>query len=315
MKIVDMHCDTIVEMYNTNQNLYKNDLHIDINKMEKGDYLLQNMAIFLDSTREENLEEKAKLIIDFYNRETEKYNINKVYKYDDINFDSINTMLTIEDSAIVPYSSLSDFYNKGVRMITLTWNYPNEVGYPNLDGYNLNSLEDLKRVDNINGLTNLGKKYINKMEELHIIIDVSHGSNKLVEDVLKESKKPFVASHSNAYSITPVGRNLDDNLILKMIERECVIGLNFCTEFICDRINSESRISDLLFHIDHILDLGGENSIGFGADLDGIDSKLQIKNSSNMQLIIKELEKRYSNKIVKKIAHENVLSLYQKVLI
>ena len=125
MNIVDMHCDTIVEMYNSKQNLYKNNLHIDINKMEKGDYLLQNMAIFLDSTIEENLEDKAKLIIDFYDRETEKYNINKVYKYKDINFDSINTMLTIEDSAIVPYSSLDDFYNKVVRMITITWNYQN----------------------------------------------------------------------------------------------------------------------------------------------------------------------------------------------
>jgi membrane dipeptidase len=314
MKIVDMHADSIVEMYKTHQHLNSNNLHIDKMKMLKGDYLLQNMAIFLDSRSYKNITKLAKKIIKFYNKEVKFNNINRVYKYSDIKRDSLNTMLTIEDSAIVPFCELEEFYKLGVRMITLTWNYINEVGYPNLDGDNLESLEDLKRIDNINGLKPSGLEYIKKMEDLNIIVDISHGSNKLVEDVLNNSNKPFVASHSNSYSVTQVGRNLNDNLIRKMIERDCVIGMNFCSEFICDKTNHESSIEDLIKHIDYILNLGGENSIGFGGDLDGINSILEIKDSSNMQLIIEALEKRYSKNIVKKISYENVLSLYEKVL-
>ncbi|MCY1153518.1 MAG: membrane dipeptidase [Sphaerochaetaceae bacterium] len=314
MKIVDMHCDTIVEMFNTNQHISKNNLHIDLEKMKRSDYLLQNMAIFLDCRKVEKIDKVARDIIHFYNKETSLNNINKVYKYSDIKMDKINSMLTIEDSAIVPFKDLNEFYELGVRMITLTWNYINKVGYPNLDGDNLNTIKDLRRVDNINGLTVHGIDYIKKMEELNMIIDISHGSNKLVEDVLNNTSKPFVASHSNYYSVTNVGRNLNDNLLRKMIERECVIGINFCSEFISDRSDKVSTISDIIKHIDYMIDLGGENSIGFGADLDGINSKLEIKDSGNMQEIVRVLEKRYSKSIVKKICSENVLSLYEKVL-
>jgi membrane dipeptidase len=301
-------------MFNTNQNLNKNNLHIDLEKLKKGDYLLQNMAIFLDCREVKQMPKVAKDIIKFYNQEISNNNINRVYKYSDIKMNQINTMLTIEDSAIVPYNELKEFHDLGVRMITLTWNYINEVGYPNLDGDNLKTKEDLRRIDNLNGLKPLGIEYVKRMEDLNIIVDVSHGSNKLVEDVLLNTRKPFVASHSNCFSVTKVGRNLNDDLLTKLIQRECVIGINFCSEFISDRDDQVSTTSDIIKHIDYMLDLGGENSIGLGADLDGIDSKLEIIDSGNMQEIVHALEKRYSKNIVRKICSENVLSLYEKVL-
>lgn len=314
MKIVDMHCDTVVEAFKTGQRLNKNSLHIDIAKLRKGNYLLQNMAIFLDSRRDKNITKLAKEIISFYKEETDFNSINRVYKFSDIKEDKVNSLLTIEDSDLVPFESLEEFYNLGVRMIGLTWNYKNKVGYPNLDGDNYNGEKSLKRVDNINGLTSLGIDYVKKMEDLNIIVDVSHGSNKLVEDVLEVSTKPFVASHSNCFSVTPVGRNLKDDLILKMINKECVIGINFCSPFLTEDGSNHTRIDDIVKHIDYLLDLGGEDCVGFGADLDGIDSILEIKDAGNMPLIIERLKKRYSASVVKKISHENVLSLYEKVL-
>lgn len=313
MKLVDMHCDTIVRMFNENQHLNKNNLHLDIEKMNKSNYLLQNMAIFLDCPKTEKPNEVAKKIIKFYENETNINGVNRVFKYSDIDFEKINSMLTIEDSTIVPFDELEEFYRLGVRMITLTWNFPNVVGYPNLDGYNLNNLEDLYRIDNKNGLTDQGKLYVKKMKDLGIIVDVSHGSDKLVEDVLSAIETPFVASHSNCYSISSVGRNINDDLILKMIERECVIGMNLLTEFVNDKA-TVSYIDDIIKHIDHIMDLGGENSIGFGFDLDGIDSTLEIKDGSNSQLIVDALKKRYNQNVVKKIASDNVLRLYEKIL-
>ena len=154
MKLVDMHCDTIVRMFYSNQHLGVNNLHLDVEKMGKSDYLLQNMAIFLDCPNTEKPNEVAKNIIKFYEKETDEFNVNRVYKYSDIDFNKINSMLTIEDSTIVPFHELRDFYKLGVRMITLTWNFPNVVGYPNLDGFNLNSIDDLYKIDNVHGLTN-----------------------------------------------------------------------------------------------------------------------------------------------------------------
>jgi membrane dipeptidase len=89
--------------------------------------------------------------------------------------------------------------------------------------------------------------------------------------------------------------------------------MNLLTEF----VNVEADITtidDTIKHIDHILDLGGEKSIGYGFDLDGIDSTLEIIDSSNAQLINDKLLKRYSKKIVRQISYENVLNLYEKIL-
>jgi len=70
------------------------------------------------------------------------------------------------------------------------------------------------------------------MEDLNIIVDVSNGSNKLVKDCLSLCTKPFVASHSNSFTISPVARSLNDELILQMIDKECVIKMNLLSEFI-----------------------------------------------------------------------------------
>lgn len=319
MKIVDMHCDTITRLYFDDEGdnkLAKNECHLDLEKMKMGDYLLQNFAVFLSMARHDNLPELTLKIIDFFKGELEKNKdtIKQVYSYDDIDETMLNAVLTIEDSELVPYEDLEKFYDLGVRMITLTWNFPNRVGYPNIDGYNAKSYEDIQRIDNENGLTDYGIKYVKKMEELGIIIDVSHCSDKLVRDVLALTTKPFVASHSNARACCNVSRNLPDDLIEAMVARNCVIGLNFLGDFLTEDRSNESRIADMIRHLKHFKEIGAIDNIGLGSDFDGINGKLEVFDGRAMKDLVKAMQKDFTKAEIEKITHGNVLRLYQEML-
>ena len=107
MKIVDMHCDTILKIYDDGGSLLENDFNIDLKKMLAGDYLLQNFAMFVDLKDSLDPLTKAQRLIDLYYREIDKYKdlIRPVFSYDDIisNYDKgiMSAMLTLEEGAVV----------------------------------------------------------------------------------------------------------------------------------------------------------------------------------------------------------------------
>ena len=104
----------------------------------------------------------------------------------------LSALLTMEEGAPLAgrLDRLEEFYDLGVRMLTLTWNFENEIGFPNALYWNdaLQTLDTKQK-----GLTEIGIKIVQRMEELGMIIDVSHGSDQLVRDVLMYTKRPFVA--------------------------------------------------------------------------------------------------------------------------
>ena len=119
---------------------------------------------------------------------------------------------------------LQEVYDRGVRLMTLTWNYPNGVGYPNVklkvdDNGKILEKPDISLINTKDGLTNFGIELVERMENIGIIVDVSHLSDAGFYDVLKNTKKPFVASHSNARSISNVARNLSDDMIRNLQKR------------------------------------------------------------------------------------------------
>ena len=144
MKVVDMHCDTIGELWKAEKagkpiSLRSNSLHIDLEKMQKGDYLLQNFAMFVFLGREKDPLVNVLEMIDVYNRAMAENAdiIGPVLNYEDIEKNraagKLSGMLTIEEGAVLkgnPYVVRS-LYQLGVRMLTLTWNFENEIGYPN----------------------------------------------------------------------------------------------------------------------------------------------------------------------------------------
>lgn len=320
MKYVDMHCDTITKLYKQSGNLSSNDMHIDINKLKKGECLLQNFAIFTNLANEDSNFTKASIDYYYSQLELNKDSIRPVYKYEDIlnneNNGYINAMLTLEEGSVVDkdLNNLNWFYDKGVRMITLTWNYPNGIGYPNIDlsvEHNNDPTYDFNTKD---GLTDFGIEYVKRCNELGIIIDVSHLSDKGFYDVCKYSDKPFVASHSNARSVCKAGRNLTDDMIKMLAQKGGVTGLNYCSAFIDNDDQNFTTIEGMVEHINHIVNIGGIDCVGLGSDFDGIENGLEIKDASGVQLLYKELKKYYSEDDIEKIFYKNVLRVYSKCL-
>lgn len=313
MKVIDMHCDTITRLYHNNkQGLLDNDGHLDLKKMKSGDYLLQNFAMFTNLKNTSNPFLTVNQYINYYYQEIEKYPdyIKPVFSYQDIidnmNNNIMSSLLTLEEGAVVDndLSLLQHYYRLGVRMITLTWNYENRIGYPNVP-----------KVNTKDGLTAFGIDYIKEMERLGIIIDVSHLSDAGFYDVYNNTTKPFVASHSNARSICKANRNMTDDMILKLASRNGVIGINFYSAFLSDNDDGYSYLKDIVKHILYIRDLAGIDCIGLGSDFDGIDCELELKDSSGYQMLYDALvDAGLSNEEIEKIFYKNVLRLYQEVL-
>jgi membrane dipeptidase len=325
-----MHCDTISVILNqrrrgNNLQLRTNALNVDIEKLKKGDYLLQNFAMFVNLDRSKNpLEECLSLIDCFYSElEKNKDSLSLALSYEDIIKNQlegkISALLTIEEGGTTNCSlaNLRMLHRLGVRMLTLTWNYPNGIGYPN---FNLSggNKADYHVPNSTEGLTDFGIEFVHEMERLGIIIDVSHLSDAGFYDVLKHTTKPFVASHSNARSIANHCRNMSDDMIIKLAERGGVMGVNFEGEFLEEPQPGErmrSKISNMVKHIQYIVKLAGIDCIGLGSDFDGIYQDLELNGAHKMPELEKALrDAGFTPEEIEKIFYKNVLRVYKEVL-
>ena len=321
MKVVDMHCDTIGELWKAEKagkpiSLRSNSLHIDLEKMQKGDYLLQNFAMFVFLGREKDPLVNVLEMIDVYNRAMAENAdiIGPVLNYEDIEKNraagKLSGMLTIEEGAVLkgnPYVVRS-LYQLGVRMLTLTWNFENEIGYPN-------TIVKAKDYDPSlhYGLKPEGIEIVREMNRVGMIVDVSHLGDDGFWDVVKYCDGPFVASHSNARAVCNHTRNMTDDMIRALADKGGVMGLNFCGDFL--NPNGKSRVEDMVRHAKHIINVGGSDILGLGTDYDGIDGDLELDHCDKMPLLAQEMERQgFSTQQIEKIFHGNVLRLYREVL-
>lgn len=323
MKIIDFHCDTISQIYDLRSkgeaiNLKENKLHLDIEKMKKSDYMLQVFASYIDLGHNKYPLETCLNHIDLLYREIEKNkdDIGIVYSYDDIiknqKNNKMSALLSIEEGGACKgdLALLRNFYRLGVRMMTLTWNYENELSFPNGHFYDEKSKER-------RGLKEKGFEFINEMERLGMIIDVSHLSDDGIYDVYNNTKNPFIASHSNARSICSHQRNLTDDMIKKIGERGGIIGVNFFSCFLKNeaKLNDISMIEDIVNHMKYIANVGGIDTVAIGSDFDGIECGLEFKDASNMNLVEKYMKKNgFSEEEIEKIYYKNALRLFKEVL-
>lgn len=332
MKVVDMHCDTIAELHKRRQagetiGLRRNNLHVDLEKMKAGDYGLQNFALFTPLDRVERPFEHGMRLVDVFYQEMEENKdlIGVVRSYADIEENwkkgRMSALLTIEEGAVCQgeLAFLRAFYRVGVRMMSLTWNFPNELGYPN--GKCDDSSSDPNVIDAARGLTPTGIRFLEEMERLGMIIDVSHLNDAGIWDVFKYTKKPFVASHSNARGVVGCPRNLSDEMLRALAERGGVAGINYYIGFLHDeadwkcREDRRSLISDMILHMKHMKKIGGIGCIGLGSDFDGISGKLDISCAADLPLLEDGMKKAgFTTSEIEAVFHGNVLRLYKEVL-
>ena len=318
--IIDLHCDTIMKLYeNPNSNLLENHFQIDLKRLQQKDFLLQTFAIFLDKQQYPQRKKTALHMYQRFIKELEKnaatigliktqadYNENKANK-------QISALLTLEEGGILEgkIENLEEFYQLGVRLITLTWNYPNEIGTPNILYWDK---EKHILEENQTSLTKFGFECIQRMSELHMIIDLSHASDQVAKDILDSSAQGIVASHSNARKLTPHPRNLSDELIQKIADKNGLIGINFFDQFLKLKqpTNLPAAISE---HLWYMYQLVGEDSLYFGSDFDGIPVHADLNDVNSFPKIIQALkQKGFTSRQIEKISYLNAENFLQHYL-
>lgn len=236
----------------------------------------------------------------------------------------IASILSIEEGGAIEgdINRVQTVYDAGVRMMTLTWNFENELGYPN--EADPRSDEDYSYYFKFqpatgNGLKQRGKEAVLEMERLGILPDVSHLSDEGFYDLAKLMKGPFVASHSNARALAGCNRNLTDDMIRIMGEHGGVIGLNFCPDFLQEGAKEEdclSTVETMAKHAKHMMNVGGREVVGIGTDFDGIGKdRLEIGDFAQMQKLVDGLEKAgLTPDEIEGICYKNVLKVYKEIL-
>ena len=300
--VFDAHCDTLSKILDENKSINKNDLHFDIERAKRNKECF--VQIFAAFSYGENSFVRVNNLIETYHKmlreNTFIKHINSINDLMDANFYSV---LSIEGGDAIGdnMDTLDYFYNRGVRCLTLTWNYSNSIADGILSEYD-------------RGLSDFGKKVVRKMNNLGMMVDVSHLSEKGFWDVSETTEKPFIASHSNTRKYCKNKRNLTDEQIKEIIRQKGCIGINFYPVFLTD--GQSAKVYDIIKHTEHILSLGGENNVGFGSDFDGIDCLPEgIDGAESYEKIINEfLKLGYSEELLCKICYNNFINVFKKVL-
>ena len=275
--MIDLHCDTMMQLLDHphSGDLYRNTWKIDIEKLQKAHSKIQDFALFINMGETNDpygrYEEMRNLCVSQIHNYGE--HIQHVLSYQDVESvyksGKIGALMSIEEGGVLggDLNKLKQAYQDGVRLITLTWNYPNGLGEPHCG-------EQHKK------LTSKGVEFVEAMQELGIIVDCSHLNDAGTEQLGDILDVPFIASHSNARAVRAHTRNLPDNLIRLIANKGGIIGLNFAQNFL--GTSPISRIEDIVKHGLYLIDKGGEDVVALGTDFDGIPPDTEIADMSQM---------------------------------
>ncbi|SHI50983.1 dipeptidase [Lutispora thermophila] len=290
----------------------------------KSNIIGQIWVIWTDPEHLNNRQERTEQIINAMSEEFEEASdlLNIVREYKDFEHglknNKINILVGMEGLAHIGdnIDLIESFYKSiGLRHASLTWNERNMLA----SGVD----------DDIYGVTELGKKAIEKIEELGIILDVSHLNEKSFWDVVEIASGPIIASHSNAKKLANVKRNLDDNQLLAIAKSGGIVGVNACSSFVNDD-KDKQEIDDFIDQIDYMKSIIGIEHIGFGFDfcdflpvsyvgppdprtnsitVKGLSSEADIPN-----LINRMKERGYTKKEIELISYKNYVNLLKRIL-
>ena len=253
MRYTDLHCDTISRCYKDKKSFYDGDLQINAVKSKNIEKYEQYFALWLsDEPKGEAAFSLCKNMLDYYDKEI----VPIISRYP-----NISAHLSIENASALggDIGNIAYFKDRGVKMISLTWNGENDLA----SGVNVKG-----------GLKSLGRQAVKEMARLGITVDVSHLNERSFYEVCLIDSIKIVASHSNCYDICPHRRNLKKWQVKEIISRGGLIGLNFYPLFLgTGKFDVFGKIRD---NIEYLLSLGGEKCIAFGSDFDGAEMSPQL---------------------------------------
>ncbi|MCF2555583.1 dipeptidase [Faecalicatena contorta] len=320
MNLIDMHCDTVMQLFHRKgrENLKDNQFGISIPRMRKAGTLAQFFACFTcveeykDQGGFDTCYDRVLEMIALFEKQMNLFpgDIAQARTYEEImenkKQEKISAVLTVEEGGVLngEMERLDFLYQKGVRLITLMWNYENCLGYPNSRDQNVMQ----------KGLTSFGADVVRRMGELGMIVDVSHASDGSFYDVLGNARGPVVASHSNCRALCSHPRNLTDEMIRDLANAGGVAGLNFYGAFLGTK--DASLLEEMTAHVQHMVRVGGSDFPAIGTDFDGFDGMkhLDIPDASHMEKLWDALKKSgLSERQLDKIWSENVLRIFRSI--
>lgn len=323
MNYIDFHCDTLMKAWmGRKKTLSAPGGMVSLAGLKEGGCKAQFFAIFMPPV---NLKKIAGLFLpkdEAYIEKNLQIFRNTVMRYPDAFAEAssmkdiesnraagkISGILTLEDGRAVDgkIENLERFYGMGIRLISLTWNHANCFGFPNSSDSSVME----------KGLTDFGREAVARMNELGMIVDVSHLSDGGFRDVAALCKKPFVASHSNCRSINPHPRSMTDEMIRTLADKGGVMGVNFGPEFLTGDVKAkESRTEALVAQLRHMMNVGGEDCPAIGTDFDGVGGRLEIGSPGQMPRLFEALaESGFTAGQIEKIACRNAERVIAEVL-
>lgn len=312
MIVADAHCDTVIRALD-GHDLTRDDpdCHLDAPKLRAGGVDLQVFALWTHITTMPKRASNRLLTLSvhlnsFLRSASDTVAIARSYADFEKNLAEGKTsaVLAIEGAHCLPpdEGSIDFCHALGVRILTLCWNNANWLA-------SSSSQADLFPY----GLTPLGRKVVRRMCECGVIPDLSHASEKAFWDVASICDKPFIVSHSCAKGVCNHHRNLDDEQIRAIAHVNGVIGVNFLKGFL--KSEPGATIDDAVAHIEYILDLVGDEHVGFGSDFDGFPSGPEGLETAKKfpALIDLLLDKGLSEESVRKIAGGNILRVFKEL--
>ncbi len=205
-------------------------------------------------------------------------------------------MLTLENSSILDkdLQRVEILAGDGVKMATLTWNASNALA----SGH-----------DTTQGLSSFGRRAVASYESAGIAVDVSHLNDKGFSDFYDIATRPFAASHSNMRAVCAHKRNLTDAQFRAIVDAKGIAGINFCVDFLVDGGGDVTR-DDMLRHVDHALELGGEHALALGSDYDGADVPRWLQGEQNVVELYRLLVKEFGADIANAVFFENARDFF-----
>ena len=298
--VADGHCDYL---YGAVQSGYRLDSQkrnqvVNLAGLQAGHVALQFFACWTDTSLHTPPLHQCLSMIDAYDRMLEEHpELTPFTRGFTPESGKIATVLTVEGGEAVDRSlaMLRMLHRMGVRAMTLTWNENNELAGAAMDRGN-------------KGLTPIGRDIIDEMCRINMAIDVSHLSDRGIDEILSRTTRPIFASHSNARSVCDSPRALKDEHIRAIAAQGGVMGVNFYYEQLTGR--GKACIDDVVRHICHMAEVGGVNCCAIGSDFDGMQTyPTDLRSGRDLPALLAALSKAgFSDEELYRIAYKNLSS-------
>lgn len=216
--------------------------------------------------------------------------------------------------------ALRDFHARGVRYMTLTWSFSHE--WADSSGGSRQGEGERRH----GGLSVFGEEVVREMNDLGMLIDVSHVSDETFWDTIRVTRVPVIASHSSARALVGIPRNLSDDMLRAVADNGGVVMVNFMAlavdpdqpgevGFVIDVLlhggRSNATVADVVDHIEHMIAVAGVEHVGLGSDFDGSPPSffpMGLRDVGDFPNVTLELLRRgYSEEQIRLVLGENFL--------